>query len=63
MEGYPIETRIDQVAVKGFDGIGLLHTKVAPGEPDFLQGLMRRALVYGLDLIGFSTYQRLHLPM
>lgn len=63
MEGYPIETCIDQAVVKGFDGIGLLHTKVAPDEPDFLQGLVLRALVYDLDLIGFSTYQRLHVLM
>ncbi len=41
----------------GFDGIELLHIQMASEEPDYLQGLKRRAFVNGLDLMGFSTHQ------
>ena len=56
-EDYPIETCIDQAAAMGFDGIELLHIQMASEEPDYLQGLKRRAFVNGLDLMGFSTHQ------
>ncbi len=56
-ENYPIETCIDQAAAMGFDGIELLHMQMASEEPDYLQGLKRRAFVNGLDLMGFSTHQ------
>ncbi len=56
-EDYPIETCIDQAAAMGFDGIELLHMQMASEEPDYLQGLKRRAFVNGLDLMGFSTHQ------
>ena len=56
-DDYPIETCIDQAAAMGFDGIELLHIQMASEEPDYLQGLKRRAFVNGLDLMGFSTHQ------
>ncbi|MCY4159243.1 MAG: sugar phosphate isomerase/epimerase [Bacteroidetes bacterium] len=56
-QNYPIEKCIDQAAAMGFDGIELLHIQMESEEPDYLQGLKRRAFVNGLDLMGFSTHQ------
>jgi len=54
---WPIEKCIDVSAEMGFDGVEILHIQMQSEEPSYLQMLKQRALLNGVDLMGFSTHQ------
>jgi sugar phosphate isomerase/epimerase len=48
---------IDQAAEMGFDGVEILHRQMSGESNEYLQALKKRAVVNGLDLMGFSIHQ------
>ena len=59
---WPIEKCIDKAAEMGFDGVEILHIQMESEEPAYLQMLKQRALINGVDLMGFSTHQGFVTP-
>jgi sugar phosphate isomerase/epimerase len=59
---YPIEKVIDQAAELGFDGVEILHRQMAEESQAYLNGLKRRALERGLDLVMLSIHQDFVYP-
>ncbi len=57
-----IEKCIDMAAEMGFDGVELLHRQMEDESHAYLQRIKRRAFLYGLDLMGFSTHQTFLRP-
>jgi sugar phosphate isomerase/epimerase len=57
-----IEKCIDLAAEMGFDGVELLHRQMEDESHAYLQRIKRRAFLYGLDLMGFSTHQTFLRP-
>lgn len=53
---------IDRASDMGFDGVEILHQQMSAETNEYLQGLKRRALVNGVDLLGFSTHQTFVSP-
>jgi L-ribulose-5-phosphate 3-epimerase len=48
---------IDLAAATGFDGVEILQVQLEDFSPAALQKIKRRALLAGVDLMGFSTHQ------
>lgn len=48
---------IDLAAASGFDGVEILQVQMEDFSPAALQKIKRRALLAGVDLMGFSTHQ------
>jgi len=48
---------IDLAAASGFDGVEILQVQLEDFSPAALQKIKRRALLAGIDLMGFSTHQ------
>ncbi len=59
---WAIEKCIDLAAEMGFDGVEILHIQMESEEPSYLQMLKQRALLNGVDLMGFSTHQGFVTP-
>jgi L-ribulose-5-phosphate 3-epimerase len=57
-----IERCIDLAAELGFDGVEILEVQMTDRSNGALQALKRRALLLGLDLMGFSTHQGFVTP-
>lgn len=58
----PMEKCLELAAEMGFDGVELLHVQMEAEDRPFLNRLKRRALLLGLDLMGFSTHQSFVSP-
>ncbi|MEZ6123129.1 MAG: sugar phosphate isomerase/epimerase family protein [Planctomycetaceae bacterium] len=52
-----IETCLDLAADWGFDGVEILEMQMTDTDNSTLQRLKQRALLHGIDLMGFSTHQ------
>ena len=55
-------TCLDLAAAAGFDGVEILHQQMPSDDPAACRTLKRRALLLGLDLVGFATHQSFVYP-
>ncbi|MES2440163.1 MAG: sugar phosphate isomerase/epimerase family protein [Verrucomicrobiota bacterium] len=53
----PIDVCIEHAARMGFDGFEILQRQLVSTEPSELMKIKRRALLLGVDLMGYSTHQ------
>ena len=53
----PIDVCIEHAARMGFDGFEILQRQLVSTKRDELMKIKRRALLLGIDLIGYSTHQ------
>jgi sugar phosphate isomerase/epimerase len=61
-DNVPVDKCMELAADMGFDGVELLHVQMDGDSTGYLNGLKRKALTLGLDLMGLSTHQTFVSP-